>query len=132
MIFKDVNPIGKIHQIEEINLKVEKYKKMWDDMIHSKSFLKSKIDISKVTIFMIMVMDDFVNSISNVAISGEDKKATVLDALEKVFDYVVKEGLPIWLKPFVSPLKNYVIYVLISTAIDWTVDKYKNGSWRKS
>lgn len=128
----DVNPIGKVCHLKEIDLKVEQYKQMWNDIVHAKSFLKSKVELSKVTVFMIMVMDDLVNTISEFAIVGEDKKATVLDALDKVFEHVVKEGLPMWLKPFVSPLKKYVIYTIISTAIDWTVDKYKNGSWRNS
>jgi hypothetical protein len=129
-MFKDINPVGKVCQIEEINLKVEEYKKMWNDMIHAKSIWKSKVDLSKVTVFMLLVMDDFVNIISTKAIPGADKKATVLDALDKVFEYVVKEAVPVWLKPFISPLKNYVVYILMSTAIDWMVDKYKNGSWR--
>ena len=62
---------------------------------------------------------------------GADKKATVLVAVEKLYDYVIREAMPIWLKPFSGLIKKHIIFGLLSPAIDWIVQKYREGDWRK-
>ncbi len=52
-------------------------------------------------------------------------------AMERLYDYIIAEALPIWLKPFAGAVKNYVLNDLVSPSIDWIVDKYRNGDWRK-
>ena len=79
-----------------------------------------------------MVLDDFVVTVSTVIISGPDKKATVLNAVDRLYDYTVKEAMPIWMRPFAAPIKHYIVYVLVSSAIDWMVLKYQSGSWKPS
>lgn len=132
MFNKDSNPVGVAHKIEEIEKKVQFYCNLWDFQRNSKSFWKPSINLSAVTKFLLLALDDLVVTISDHLMSGADKKATVLAAIETLYDYTVREVLPIWLRPLASPIKNYVIYVLISNAIDWMVAKYRNGSWKSA
>ncbi len=64
------------------------------------------------------------------AAPGPEQKVTVLKGIDRLYEYVIKEALPIWLKPFAKQVKQYVIYVLISNAIDWMVGKYRDGNWK--
>lgn len=130
--FKDrANPVGAIHKVAEIDEKLVKYTRMWDEQ-KATGFWGSKSDRSRLTHFMLVALDDFIVSVAILAIPGADKKATVLDAMDKLYEYTVREALPIWLRPFAEPVKRYVIYVLVSFAIDWVVQKYKSGNWENA
>jgi hypothetical protein len=37
--------------------------------------------------------------------------------------------LPLWLMPFSSSIENFVLYVLVSSLIDFIVNKYHNKAW---
>lgn len=130
-MFKDkANPIGFVHKIDQIEEKLAHYARMWDEINHSKNFWKSsKINLSRITNFLLFALDDFITIVGTVAIPGPDKKATVLDAIDKLYEYTVKEAMPFWMKPFAGILKNYIVYVVISNAIDWIVLKYQSG-WK--
>lgn len=131
--FKDnANPVGMPHRLNDIEEKIYFYCQLWDSQKNAKSMRVPKINLSVVTNFLLAALDDFVITISTVVIPGPDKKATVLAAMERIYEYVVKEALPIWLRPFAGIIKQYIIYVLISNAIDWMVSKYKNGSWKSA
>jgi hypothetical protein len=52
-----------------------------------------------------------------------------MEAISKVYDFVVREGLPIWLSPFASRIKGLIMEEVISPAIDWIVSKYREGNW---
>ena len=79
-----------------------------------------------------VALDDLVVTVATVVIAGPDKKATVLDAIDRLYDYTVREAMPIWVRPIASPVKQYIVYVLVSNAIDWMVAKYQNGSWNNT
>lgn len=129
--FKDnANPVGIPHKLDEIEEKIRFYCSLWDAQKNSRHMRVPKINLSVVTNFLLAALDDFVITISAVVISGPDKKATVLNAIDKIYEYVVREALPIWLRPFAGVIKQYIVYVLISNAIDWMVSKYKSGSWK--
>lgn len=130
MFKENANPVGEPHRIEEVENKVQFYCRLWDARSQTRSMWLPKVNMSVVTNFLLMALDDFVLVLSNVAISGPDKKATVLDAISRLYDYTVAEALPIWLVPFAGLIKQYIIYILISSAIDWMVAKYRNGSWK--
>lgn len=130
-MFKEyANPVGEPHRIEEVENKVQFYCRLWDSRKDHKSMWLPKVSMSAVTNFLLMALDDFVILVSSIAIPGPDKKATVLKAIECIYDYTVREAMPIWLRPFAGVVKQYVVYVLISNAIDWMVAKYRNGSWK--
>lgn len=132
MFKENANPVGEPHRIEEIENKVQFYCRLWDSRKESKSIWLPKVSLSVVTNFLLMALDDFVIAVSTVVISGPDKKATVLAAVSRLYDYVVVEALPIWLMPFAGAIKQYIVYVLVSSAIDWMVSKYRNGSWNSA
>jgi hypothetical protein len=62
--------------------------------------------------------------------NGPDKKATVLAAIDHLYDFVGREAVPVLLRPFASKIKNYIIYTLVAASIDWIVNKYRHGEWR--
>jgi hypothetical protein len=126
------NPVGVVQRIDEIENKILKYQKIWDQNKEKKGFLFKRPNLHKVTNFLLMVLDDFVVTVSTVIISGPDKKATVLNAVDRLYEYTVKEAMPIWMRPLAAPIKHYIVYVLVSSAIDWMVVKYQSGSWKPS
>lgn len=87
--------------------------------------------VGRITEFLLNALDELIAYVDQLDISGVDKKATVLAVISILYDYGIKEVLPIWAKPFSGKIKNYIIYVMISTAIDWIVEKYRNGVWTK-
>ena len=132
MFKENANPVGEPHRIEDVENKVQFYCRLWDSRKSPGSMWLPKASVSTVTNFLLMALDDFVMVVSTAVISGPDKKATVLDAIGRIYDYTMAEALPIWLVPFAGVLRQYIIYVLISNAIDWMVAKYRNGSWKSA
>lgn len=132
-MFKNkANPVGTPHRIEQIDSKISFYCSLWDAQKQVKSMWVPKVSLSTVTNFLLMALDDLVITISTVVIPGPDKKATVLEAIDRLYEYTVREAMPIWLRPIAAPIKNYIVYVLVSNTIDWMVSKYKNGSWKSA
>jgi hypothetical protein len=128
--FKDsADPVGQVQVVGSVERMLVELKRFWDEQKSSRSFWKGGVSISKVTSFLMYALDGLVNAVNEAVITGPDKKATVLDALERLYEYTVREALPFWLRPVASPIKSYVINVLVSNAIDWMVLKYKEGSW---
>lgn len=136
-IQSEPNPIGMVQFIPQIEEKIKLIIQEWDEKIKNSATtwqqswgIRSKASLSLVANFLLSSLDELILAISVLSLSGPDKKATVLSGLDKIYDYVLQEGLPIWLRPFASAIKQYVIYCLASAAIDYIVLKYKNGSWR--
>ena len=128
--FRDhADPVGKAHKVEAVEAMLEGLKTAWDAQKSSRSFWGGGVSLSKVTNFLLYSLDGVVNAVNEAVITGPDKKATVLAALERLYDYTVREALPIWMRPLAGPIKAYIIHVLVSNAIDWIVAKYKSGSW---
>lgn len=138
-VVNDANPIGKIHPV--LDEKVQFFKAVWDGEhpIDENSswwefwnwFKTRSISLMKVVSFLINCLDEFILAIDEfVDMEGKDKKATVLFALEQLYDHIVKEAMPIWLKPIAGKVRHVIIYVIISYMIDFMVEKYNNGLWR--
>lgn len=138
-IKEEPNPIGEVYIIDTVEKQIEALQFHWDELnvdVEKSSWWKfwnwgKRTSLTKVTDFLIKALDDFIHMVDNTLTNGPDKKATVLDAISRLYDYVIREALPIWLKPFAGRVKNYIINELVSVAIDWIVDKYRNGSWRE-
>lgn len=116
---------GKVHNLEEVNNKLKELIASWSN------YVKEKFDLSTVIKFSIFALDQFIQVAKDYNIPGVDKKATVLSAFDRLYDFIVS-GMPIWAKPIFIPIKQYVIYILASVLIDWVVSKYKDGSWGKA
>lgn len=128
--FKDhADPVGEVRPLESVEQMLESLKRVWDERSSGRHFWKSSVSLTKVTGFLLYALDGLVNAVNESLITGPDKKATVLDAIDRLYDYTVREALPIWLRPIAGPIKSYIIHVLVSSAIDWMVAKYKSGSW---
>lgn len=129
----DANPVGTAYVDENIDNFVKIMSAEWDatkETIPWYAFWR-KVSLTKVTNFMLSVLDDLIAYVDDLLDEGPDKKATVMLAMERLYDYIIAEALPIWLKPFAGAVKNYVLNDLVSPSIDWIVDKYRNGDWRK-
>lgn len=131
------DPVGNPQVVESVEVLLETYKRLWDESKLAKSAW-FKFDATKITNFLMKALDDFIVAVNSSSILGEDKKATVLDATDRLYEYIVREAMPIWLVPFAGVVKQYFIYVLVSNSIDWIVSKYKEGwtprsikSWEK-
>ena len=136
LLVEEPNPIGKVHEVEELETKLVALAEQWDAEIET---IKStwykpwtwfrKTNLVRVTNFLLLALDEFIQVVDDAIDLGEDKKATVLNAISRLYDFVIREALPFWLKPFASRVKDYIIFTLISSSIDWIVDKYQNGQW---
>lgn len=111
----------------------EKFEEKIDEVVdqwQQETILENKkVTIKQVTTILLVALDKFINLAEVLISNGPDKKTAVLSSMDKTYDYIVKEALPIWLKPFASSIKYYILYVLVSATIDWIVAKYKEGSW---
>ena len=125
-IKETADPVGKPQVVESVEALLESYMRMWDETKKRRSAWV-RFDSSRVTNFLMKALDDFIVAVDSSSILGEDKKATVLDATDRLYEYIVREAMPIWMMPFAGVVKQYIIYVLVSSAIDWIVSKYKEG-----
>ena len=133
------NPIGEVYIVTEIEEQIDNLTTQWDALIDKTNSIIwwkpwtwwRKSNLIQVTNFLMQALDELIKIVDDLVDQGADKKATVLDAIARLYDYVATEAIPIWLKPFAGRVKTYIIYTLMSTAIDWIVDQYKNGAWRE-
>lgn len=137
MLSAEPNPVGEAQEIKEIDNLVNALAITWDEKKESTEkkswwmfWKSSKLGLVAVTNFLLVALDNLVNYIDDKLESGPDKKATVLASVEKLYDHVIKEAMPIWLKPLSPSIKNLIINVVLSSSIDFIVDKYRNGNWR--
>lgn len=127
------NPIGEPHIDSNINNYVAIMSAKWDENEETIPWWKiwERKSIAKITKFLLGALDELIAYVDQLDLVGPDKKATVLAAISILYDYVIREALPIWAKPFAGKVKQYIIYVMVAAAIDWIVEKYKNGVWVK-
>lgn len=121
----NLNPIGKVASVPGFGDLVEKMKSVWADLKGQTVGVNWTIAVQ----FLSKCIDDLVVYLVEQKIPGEDKKATVIDAIGGIYDKVAAAVLPFWLKPVSFLIRRFVINVLISHAIDMIVSKYNNGSW---
>lgn len=127
------NPVGNA-QVEYIQDKVDEVINRWlEDYPQAKSWWNTvSVGWVEVVNFLMRAVDYFIKSIDKLMDNGPDKKATVMAAIEEVYDYIVPSVTPIWLKPFSGYIKRFIFNTLINTAIDYFVEKYRSGEWNNS
>lgn len=125
------NPVGEVQIDEAIENYIEVLKGEWDESKEHTPWWKfwQRLSMVRVTDFLLNSLDDLIAYVDQMIDLGPDKKATVMEAIGKVYDFVVREGLPIWLSPFASRIKPLVLQEVISPAIDWIVAKYRASDW---
>ncbi len=131
------NPVGEPLENDDIATYVEIVKSEWD--VQMQDSVKApwwkfwtKISMTPITNFMLGALDDLIAYVDQVVdTTGPQKKATVLAAVGQIYDYISKEAFPVWFAPFSATIRTYVLDHVVATAIDWMVQKYRNGDWRK-
>lgn len=90
-----------------------------------------RVYLVSATIFVINAADELILYVESLNIpTGSDKKAAVMAVISELFDFVVANALPIWLKPFSGTIKEIVVNIIISNLIDFIVAKYNAGYWK--
>ena len=129
-----VNPLGEDRHVlgnktEEIIARFDEAK---TEVPWWKCWAKIRTSYIEVTSYILNTLDEFILEMEKFNdLSGPDKKATVMSAIEKVYDHIMRDALPIWLKPFNPMIKKVILGVIVSYAVDWIVEKYHNGMWSK-
>lgn len=126
---------GQVFQLNEIDEYIKKLVEKWDEETAELKtsfwkFWETRVNLKKVTNFLLLSLDGLINLVDDLIESGPDKKATVLNAVDMLYEYVAREAIPIWLRPFAGRVKHYIIHTLVSESIDWIVEKYREGSWK--
>lgn len=117
--------------LSKLEVYLESLKNQWDSMYPNRSSWLSvkKTYIIDSTIFLVSVLDDLVVFVQKHVEKGSDKKAIVLSMSSNVFDYIVGQAFPVWLRPFAPAIKEIVVSIVISQLVEFIVKKYKEGSW---
>lgn len=131
------HPVGEIKSTNEVQEFVDVMSKEWDEgkVTTNQSFWKNWLGFSKtsmvnVTKFLIYCLDGLIILVDKLIDGGPDKKATVLFAIANLYDHIAKDALPFLAKPWAGGIKAFIVYTVISLAIDFIVSKYKEGTWR--
>lgn len=126
-------PIGQVIADSGVENYITAMAVTWDEnKVESKwwQFWK-KVSFISVTNFLLKSLDDLINYVDNLIARNVDKKATVIDAITRLYDKIIFQAMPIWLKPFSPLIRKIVIDQIMSAAIDYFVSKYHDGSWNK-
>lgn len=82
------------------------------------------------TSFIIRSLDRMVQFVEDLIPEGKDKKAAVLLVTTNLFDYIVVQAFPLWMKPFVPTIRRIIVQVVVASMIDFVVGKYRENTWR--
>lgn len=127
------NPIGEVYQ-ELLKDSIDEIIQSWKETNPQLSWWERVVSTVKgvwidAVAYLMTATDYFIQKIDGLLENGPDKKATVIDAIGKVYDVIVPDLLPIALRPFNKQIKHFILNVVISITIDFIVSKYRNGAW---
>ncbi len=129
------SPLGTAYKVDEIEKYTQEAIATWNNSVEEVKtgwfgwFGKRKADFTKATNYLLGCLDLLINTVENKIKEGVNKKATVVYAMENIYDNIIRPALPIYLIPFAPAVKYIIIYVVVSTMIDFMVKKYKDGEW---
>lgn len=124
-------------EVQEVLNSLETYivdlKARWDqENPQIKSWWKiPRNHILITTKFIIDCLDELINFVEPIISVGSDKKLAVMIVTGKIFDYIVVNSFPLWLKPFVPTIRMIVVNIVVDSMIDFIVEKYKSGFWKQ-
>lgn len=125
-----VNPVGEA-KMDSVMGYVKNLLAEWNKQVGNKVNWFSGVSLTYVVKYLLICLDGLILFVDNLIDNGPDKKATVLKGVEALYDHMVAGKLPIWLKPWAGGIRVFIIYTIISIAIDFIVAKYKAGAWKK-
>lgn len=124
-----------IDEIQEVIHKLDQYlvdlKTRWDqENPGNRSWWKiTNTYLITATVFIINILDELIVFVEGIIPAGDDKKAAVTAIVSKLFDYIVVQAFPIWLKPFAPIIKDIIVNIIVGKLIDYIVEKYNAGFW---
>lgn len=123
-------------EMQSVLDKLEAYlvdlKSRWDQENTKRSWWRiTRTYLVRSSIFLIDSVDELIQFVETIIPEGADKKTAVLSILSKMFDYIVVNAFPFWLRPAAPTIKAVVIDIIISHLIDFIVGKYNAGYWKK-
>ena len=124
-------PVGTVIADIGIETYIKNMAAKWDASVAPSSWWQfwKKVSFISITNFLLAGLDDLVSYVDGLIENNVDKKATVINAVSRLYDGVIFQAMPIWLKPFSPMIRNIVIGQIIPAAIDFIVSKYRSGSW---
>lgn len=125
MVETTVNPVGRVVAVPGLDALVAKMKDGWTGVKQG----LARVPWSAVTNYLLKCFDDLIVYLVEHDIPGADKKATVMNAVGQVYDWVIAGMLPVYVRPFSGLIRGFVVNNLASAAVDWVVAKYNNGAW---
>ena len=124
----DANAVGTAVKDEKVTSFVDMLKQKWID-VKTGMGSATKITMVQTTKFLLASLNMLIDFVEELMKSGEkqgpNKKATVLSAFATLYDYTVKDSMPIWMKPLKGSIKGFVIYTVVSLVVDWVVSQRK-------
>lgn len=123
-------------EVQDVISKLESYlndlKTRWNqENPGNKSWWRvSQLYLIKATSFILSILDELILFVEPLIPEGSDKKVAVIAMTSKLFDYIVTQAFPIWLKPFSKTIKEIIINVIVSHLVDFIVAKYNSGYWQ--
>lgn len=126
------NPVGKVVESPQITEYVSAMRNIWNEIKPIVPWWQfwRRISLMPLVSFLLSCLDALIYIAEHTLVNGgPDKKATVMDAIGKIFDYAIVGLLPIWLRPFSGQIRSFIINVIVVTAIDWMISKYNSGNW---
>lgn len=91
----------------------------------------SKVSLVDSVKFIIQALDDGIKYAQANFTDGATKKEFVMTVIRRVYKTVIGPSLPYYLYPFSSLIEKIVIDIVIDSALEYIVNKYKEGSWVK-
>ncbi len=93
-------------------------------------FAVNRVRLVSGTVFIIRSLDRMIQFVEDLIPEGKDKKAAVMMVVGNLYDYVVVEAFPMWMKPFSPAIRRIIVEVVVASVIDFVVGKYRNGAWK--
>lgn len=128
---KQLNALEVQDVLKKLEIYLSDLKIRWDQENNvSKSWFKMPSNyILKATIFIVSTLDELITFVEPIIPEGKEKKASVIAVTSRMFDYIVIQAFPFWLKPFAGIIKTILVGIIINHLVDFIVSKYKTGYW---
>jgi hypothetical protein len=116
--------------IEDLESYLSDIKNKWDQQAFKKTWFGINVqNFLCVMRFLLNSVDELVLFVEPIIPDGKDKKAAVMVIIGRIFDYIVIQSFPLWLRPFSPIIRKIVIDIMISDLVEFMVNKYKSGFW---
>lgn len=112
---------------DKMKLLVEELKLKWKLQQNAKSgFIFSGSKFAEIIPFFYFAIDSLMELANEFDIPGLMKKTAVMEAINELYNTWINPLLPLYLKPFSSKIQTLVVDTMISSLIDFLVNKVRS------